>query len=211
VIAHAPIAQRGLRPPPLLRTADFFFMAGMIAASGAAGLLLLPPIKAAAGAFLAALVWPIAVFDARRYIIPDGLSVALAGIGFIFAFIGEGAGLAGLADATLRTVIFGGLFLLLRTAYLRLRRREGLGLGDVKLAAAVGPWLSYEAFALMVLLASLASLVAVPLRAWRRGRPFVATTRVPLGSFLAVATWVLWWVAALEPTTRHWSPLIYPV
>ncbi len=79
VIAHAPIAQRGLRPPPLLRTADIVFVLAMIAASGAAGLLLLPPAKAAAGIMLAALVWPIALVDSRRYIIPDGLVVAVAG------------------------------------------------------------------------------------------------------------------------------------
>jgi leader peptidase (prepilin peptidase)/N-methyltransferase len=195
-----PMAQRGLRPPPLLRTADIVFVSGMIAASGAAGLVLLPPITAAAGAALAALVWPIALVDARRYIIPDGLALALAATGLVFAAIGEGAGLAGLADVTLRAAVFGGAFMLLRVSYLRLRQREGLGLGDVKLAAAIGPWLSYEAFAYMVLLASLASLVAIPLQAWRRGRPLAATTRVPLGSFLAIATWVLWWVAALRPS-----------
>lgn len=200
MIAQAPIARRGLRPPPLLRTADVVFVLAMIAVSAAAGLWLLPPAKAAAGACLAALVWPIALVDSRRYIIPDGLAVALAGIGFVFAAVDGGAGLAGLADAALRAVIFGGTFLLLRIVYLRLRQREGLGLGDVKLAAAVGPWLPYEAFAFMVLLASLASLVAIPLQAWRRGRPLAATTRVPLGSFLAAATWVLWWVAALRPS-----------
>lgn len=200
MIADAPIARRGLRPPPLLRTVDVFFVLAMIAASGAAGLLLLPPTMAIAGAILAALLWTIALVDSRRYIIPDELSVALTAVGFVFAAIGGGSGLADLIDAALRAVIFGGTFLLLRVTYLRLRQREGLGLGDVKLAAAVGPWLSYEAFALMVLLASLASLVAIPLQAWRRGRPMTATTRVPLGSFLAAATWVLWWVATLRPT-----------
>jgi leader peptidase (prepilin peptidase)/N-methyltransferase len=198
VIAHAPIAQRGLRPRPLLRAADVAFVLAAIAASGAAGLLLLPPAKAAAGIMLAALVWPIALVDSRRYIIPDSLVAAVAGTGFVFAVVSDGS--AGLADAALRALFYGGTFLLLRVAYLRLRQREGLGLGDVKLAAAVGPWLSFEAFAFMVLLASLASLVAIPLQAWRRGRPLATTTRVPLGSFLTAATWVLWWVAALRPS-----------
>jgi leader peptidase (prepilin peptidase)/N-methyltransferase len=191
VIAHAPIAQRGLRPRPLLRAADVAFVL-------AAGLLLLPPAKAAAGIMLAALVWPIALVDSRRYIIPDSLVAAVAGTGFVFAVVSDGS--AGLTDAALRALFYGGTFLLLRVAYLRLRQREGLGLGDVKLAAAVGPWLSFEAFAFMVLLASLASLVAIPLQAWRRGRPLATTTRVPLGSFLTAATWVLWWVAALRPS-----------
>ena len=74
------------------------------------------------------------------------------------------------------------VLLLIRSAYKLLRRREGMGLGDVKLlaliAAFIGFWPSLLALFLGVLLAS---LYAVSLLARRRAG---ALTRLPFGSFL---------------------------
>jgi len=47
-------------------------------------------------------------------------------------------------DAVLRAACVAGLLALLRWVYARIRKREGIGLGDVKLAAAVGAWLPLD-------------------------------------------------------------------
>ncbi|MGC9199631.1 MAG: prepilin peptidase [Acidobacteriaceae bacterium] len=80
--------------------------------------------------------------------------------------------------------LWAAILLLIRFAYKRLRQREGLGMGDIKLAAMItsflGFWLS--AFALFVGVI-LCALYAGALIARHRAE---ATTRLPLGSFLCI-------------------------
>ncbi len=77
-----------------------------------------------------------------------------------------------------------GLLLFLRFAYQTLRHRDGLGLGDVKLtamlAAFLGFWPAMLALFLGVILCSGYALTLIA-----RNRA-TATTRLPLGSFLAI-------------------------
>jgi leader peptidase (prepilin peptidase)/N-methyltransferase len=77
-----------------------------------------------------------------------------------------------------------GLLLLIRFLYKEFRHREGLGLGDVKLIAMItaflGFWLGAFALFLGVILGA---AYAVTLIARRRAD---ATTRLPLGAFLAI-------------------------
>ena len=80
--------------------------------------------------------------------------------------------------------------------YARLRGREGLGLGDVKLAAAIGAWLPLDAIPLCFALAANAALALV-LFAPLRGRPLEATARLPFGAFLCPALWLVFYASAL--------------
>ncbi len=77
----------------------------------------------------------------------------------------------------------GGALLLTAEAYRLLRRRSGLGLGDVKLAAMLGTWLGgigvITALAIGVLLAASAGLLMLA-----RGGRGGLQLRIPLGSFL---------------------------
>jgi leader peptidase (prepilin peptidase)/N-methyltransferase len=72
------------------------------------------------------------------------------------------------------------LLLLIRFLYKQLRHQEGLGLGDVKLVAMITAFLGFwlGAFAIF-----LGAIYAVTLIARRRAG---ATTRIPLGAFLAI-------------------------
>ena len=78
-------------------------------------------------------------------------------------------------------------FRLLAIAYRALRKREGLGAGDAKLLAAAGAWVGLGGLSPVVLAAALAGLAVAALRT-RRLR---ATTVVPFGTCLAVATWLV--------------------
>ena len=81
---------------------------------------------------------------------------------------------------------------LVREAYARLRRREGLGLGDVKLAAAAGAWTGWQGLTDVVLLAALAALAFVLARAAMRRKAVAGTDRIAFGAFLAPALWIVW-------------------
>jgi leader peptidase (prepilin peptidase)/N-methyltransferase len=73
-----------------------------------------------------------------------------------------------------------------------LRRRDGLGLGDAKLLAAGGAWLSWHALPSTLLIAAGFALV-LALCASLAGKLRLSTaTCVPFGPFLAGAIWLSW-------------------
>lgn len=142
-------------------------------------------------ALLAGLSLMIAASDLRRFIIPDHLVIILAIVGLARA-LAQSASWEVLTTALAQSLLYGGSFLLIRSGYAWVRHRHGLGLGDVKLAAAAGGWLEPALFGQAVALAAIAGLAAVLLRAARRGRLSRTTTLLPLGAFLAPSIWIVW-------------------
>jgi len=78
-----------------------------------------------------------------------------------------------------------GLLMLVRWLYWLLRHREGMGLGDVKLAALLGAWLGVAGVALSLMLGVLLGAFTGLLMIARR-RHAAGTARLPLGTFLCV-------------------------
>ena len=135
----------------------------------------------------------IAIIDARRFIIPDKLVLAALALGFVDAWLAQSevSAPAALVVAALRGFGLAIAFWILRAAYLRLRGQEGIGLGDVKLAAVAGVWLDLLAISWAIEIAALAALTVVLIRA-RRGRRVTGKTPVPFGLFFAPAIWIGW-------------------
>ena len=73
-----------------------------------------------------------------------------------------------------------------------MRGREGLGLGDVKLAGVAGAWLDWATVPLAAEVAALAALGCYVVGRISTGRPISATNRMPFGFFLAPAIWLGW-------------------
>lgn len=129
--------------------------------------------------------------DARRFLLPDFVTGGALLIGIFAAaaldpFDRWGALTAALGGA----ILVGTALWLVRAIYQWLRQREGIGLGDVKLAAAVGAWLPLDAVPLCFALASCAALIAVLLVRLRAGS-IMRTTRLPFGAFLCPALWLV--------------------
>jgi leader peptidase (prepilin peptidase) / N-methyltransferase len=159
----------------------------------AASLAVAPLPQGLLGAGLGLLMVAIAVVDARRFIIPNELVIAVLALGFVHASVDETDGiLRALAAATLRGAVLGLLFLSLRELYFRWRGREGLGLGDVKLAAAAGVWLDWPAMPIAIEIAALGALGLYVLGHALGRRRIHAATRLPFGLFLAPAVWIAW-------------------
>lgn len=141
---------------------------------------------------LALLAVYIAVVDLDRSIIPDAANAALFALGLclVLAEASSGDRLPALGDALFRAGVIGALFLILRFGHARLTGAIGLGLGDVKLAVAGAPFLSWTALPLAVALAAAAGILAVMARAFLRGEPPSRQFELPFGAFLAPAIWI---------------------
>lgn len=143
--------------------------------------------------------------DMADLTIPDDAIVALAVLGAGFrladdASIGEPLAGAALAMA-LDVVLCGGLLLVVREVFFRRRGYEGLGFGDVKLAAAGGALAGTSGFAWALLAASLAGIAVALFRGTRSFRVGAAGSaeKLPFGALLAPALWVAW---LIEQTPR---------
>jgi len=157
-----------------------------------------PGLDGVLGAFLGALMLAIAASDFRRYIIPNELTgAALALALFRAGAVGPEAGWEALIWAAGRGLAIALPFLALMTGYRWWRGRDGLGLGDIKLAAVAGVWLSFVTVFAVVELATLSALGAYFVSGYLRKRPLKATARLPFGLFLAPAIWIGWLVEAM--------------
>lgn len=187
----------GAPPAPLSPRLSFAAALLLLALVGAS-LALAPGPGGVFGALLGALMLAIALVDARDQIIPDEFSAAAAALALIQAsFVAPGAGWMAAAVTLAGAALAAAPFWLLRWGYRRWRGRDGLGLGDVKLAAVAGAWLHLTTVAIAVDAAALAALIAVVIRSRRRGEPLSAATVLPFGLFLAPAIWLGWALEAL--------------
>lgn len=142
------------------------------------------PITCGFGWLLLALV----VTDWRAYLLPDGLvaSLFLMGIGWV-AIVNPDDWMNHATGA----VAGGASFSLCRWMYRMIRKQEGLGLGDVKLVAALGLWLTWRGLSSVVLLAALGAFATLLLRL-NRQRPPSAKEYLPFGTYLSIGAWITW-------------------
>ncbi len=142
-------------------------------------------------AFACALGWlllTLAAIDLRTGLLPDPLVLAVAVIG-----LGGGILLAPetVADRLIGGALGAGVLAGVAFAFARLRGREGLGLGDVKLIGALGLWVGWQGLPWVILLSSMGGLAYAALRLMLR-RPVAQDEELPFGPFLALAGWLVW-------------------
>ena len=135
--------------------------------------------------------------DARTFLLPDTVTLGglLVGLVAAFALNPQERWLA-LEASVARAAGAGAMLWLVRWGYARLRHREGLGFGDVKLAACIGAWLPLDLIPTCFALAASSALMLI-LYAYSRGRKPEATTRIPFGAFLCPALWVVFYSSAV--------------
>ena len=158
-----------------------------------ASLVVAPGWPGVLGAVLAVLTIAIAVVDRRRLIIPDQLNGLAFMAGAIAVCLRPSEG-DDIAHALLRAALMFGLFFAFRASYRALRGREGMGLGDVKLAAVAGIWLNWTDLPIAVEIAALSALASV-LLGRASGKHWSLTERLPFGLFFAPAVWICWLLA----------------
>ena len=173
-----------LRPSPAI-------LIGGVCVIGLISALSLPWPVAVASTMLGTLMIAGADIDARTYLLPDLITFGALFCGILAApLLDPTDPWAAALQAVVRAGIVGGALALFRSGYGWIRKTEGLGLGDVKLAAAIGAWLPLDAIPLCFGLATSGALVTV-LLARLSGRAVMRTTRIPFGAFLCPALWIV--------------------
>jgi leader peptidase (prepilin peptidase)/N-methyltransferase len=151
-------------------------------------LAVVPGWLALASAALGWTLLALALIDRRHLLLPDELTLPLIPVGLVVAWLIDparlpdhlaGAGAGGL-------ILFG-----LHHAYRRLRGRDGLGLGDVKLMTAAGAWVAWQGLPSVLLLGATTALIAGVADAARHAR-LTGSEAVPFGTHLAAAIWLVW-------------------
>lgn len=175
----------GIRAPLVL---SFALLVGVFVS-----LVTAPAAEGLYGAFLAALMLAIAANDARHYLIPNELTGAAFALALLraAAFVPD-VGAEALLWPVARAVVVALPLLLLMLAYRYWRGRDGLGLGDVKLAAVSGAWLDLATVAAVIELAALLAIGAYVANAALYRRSLRGTAFLPFGLFLAPSIWIGW-------------------
>ena len=154
-------------------------------------------------AIFCALLVVLAIIDLRERLLPDKVNLTGAVIGLAFALllpVGDGTALwlAGhmfayppplpalsIVDAVLGAAFGAGILWIFAEGYFRLRGREGMGLGDVKMMAMAGTFVGPKAAVLTIMAgALLGSVLGLAFMLFRRtGSEY----ELPFGTFLAAA------------------------
>lgn len=167
-------------------------------AAVAASLAAAPGLDGWMGAMLAALMLAIAASDLRRYTIPDELTATAALLALLRAGLaGPDAGWGSVLRAAGTGLAVTATLLALMALYRWWRGRDGMGLGDVKLAGTAAAWLGLTTLFVVIEMAALSALGAYLLNGAIRRRPLKAHAFLPFGVFLAPSIWLGWLLEAL--------------
>ena len=179
-------------------------------------------VEALKWAVFAALLVVLTITDLRERILPDEVNFFGLGAGLLFSFFTKSADGTALwlanrwfpfapppmalsvADAVLGAVAGSGLLWFVAEGYFRLRGREGMGLGDVKMMAAVGAFLGVKRTMMTVLAGSLlGSVIGIALIAIsKKGRDY----ELPFGTFLGAGALL---VVFFGSTALHWYESLF--
>ena len=158
--------------------------ASWVAAPGTTGLM---------GAILATLMLTIALTDARTLIIPNALNACVAAAGFLDIAIQRRSDIGdAMAQAGFRAFLVVALLYAFAAIYHRLRGRQGLGLGDVKLAGSAAIWLDWRPLSISIEIAAFSALALTAIWRLQSATPVNKFTKLPLGAFFAPSIWLCW-------------------
>ena len=149
----------------------------------------------------------ISFIDIEYYIIPDIISLPGTALGIALAILNHFTGIfAWPLASNVWSSIFGaalgaGILFAISELYFRLRKRVGLGMGDVKLLALTGAFLGPLGSIYTIFLGSLAGAVIGILLIILSGKKF--THQLPFGPYLALGTAVY---VFLSNSGLGWGP-----
>ena len=150
---------------------------------------------------LAATLITITFIDLDHQIIPDVISLPGIPVGFFCAFL---IPWVSWKESLVGIVLGGGTLLLIALGYELLTKKEGMGLGDVKLLAMLGAFLGWTSVFPIIFIGSLlGTLVGVPLMIFHKADGKLA---LPFGPFLSAAALLhLYFVQYLDPMMRWYA------
>jgi leader peptidase (prepilin peptidase)/N-methyltransferase len=97
----------------------------------------------------------------------------------------------GITGPTLGAIAGFSTIAMVRWSYSRLRNRVGIGLGDAKLAGAIGAWVNWWNLPEFFLLASMLGLAGITIGATGRGKQLDRASKIPFAPYLGLAGWMI--------------------
>ncbi len=179
-------------------SARYPIVEGLTAAAFAGAVAMLGPTPQALKLCLfSAIMIALVITDFETLILPDELTLGGLALGLLLAwFIPIRHGLAqlfvrdvraaSLVEAIAAAGISAGALALLRFVYEKVRHREGMGLGDVKLVAMIGAFFGVQGV-LMTLMAGSILGAVIGVAFVLIARKDAATYELPYGSFIGIA------------------------
>ena len=162
--------------------------AAALAATALAALLLEGAAFFAGYVLLLTLI-ALAFADARHFVLPDPVLTFLALAGVAWGFLG---GTLAPVDMAIGALAGGGTFLAIAAAYRLLRRRDGLGFGDVKLMAVAGLWVGWQGLPTVALAGAFLALLVASATALATRTPLSAGARLAFGPYLCAGIALAW-------------------
>jgi leader peptidase (prepilin peptidase)/N-methyltransferase len=144
---------------------------------------------------LAAILIGLAFSDLETRILPDELTVGGTVVGLFFAWLGSS-----LLDGIIGAFACSGLLWLVGWLFEKLRHKEGLGFGDVKMLAMIGAFLGLQGAILTIVIGSMLGAISGLLYIKVSGKD-PGSYQLPFGTFLAAAALL---VAAEGPLIIGW-------
>lgn len=133
---------------------------------------------------LAVISW----IDFHRYVIPNLLNLSLALCGFaVSVMVLEKTAASVLIESGLVAVMFS----LIAKGYSAMRKRRGIGAGDVKFLGAAATWVGLLGMPWVVLIASVSGLLFAVI-ASLRGRNMGTDSRLAFGPHLSLGLMLTW-------------------
>lgn len=127
--------------------------------------------------------------DAQHQILPDAITMPGLALALAYSFFRDDLNFRG---ALFGAVAGGGFLMLVYGAYRLIRKKEGLGMGDVTMMLMVGAYLGWQRTLLVLILASFTGALFGLYLIARKGKD--AQFALPFGTFIAPAAFVamLW-------------------
>ncbi len=136
---------------------------------------------------LGVILLALSYIDLRTGLLPDILTLPLLVLGLAYHGVLQTNLLLAVLGAAVGYALIAGLGLYWR----RIRKVEGIGLGDAKLLAAGGAWVGISGLPFLLVIASGSALVGL-LFLSRVARLAEERAAIAFGPYLALGTWVVW-------------------
>ena len=128
--------------------------------------------------------------DLNEYIIPNIVTYSLSISGVLIAYLSYSVFDLSLADSLLGGIISGAVLLGTSKLFLLIRKKEGMGMGDVKMISMIGFWMGLEnTFLVLIASSLLGSIVGISLILFKK---MDQSQYIPFGTFLSVGTIIIW-------------------
>ena len=140
---------------------------------------------ALATTFFAVLLITLTLIDFKHMILPDLITIPAIPLGLVIAplFLN-----IHWIDSLLGAALGYGFFFIIAISFKKLKGKDGMGFGDIKLLSMLGAWCGAFALPLIVLGSSIIGITFFLLRKVHKGTS--TSTPMPYGPFLAVSGWL---------------------